>query len=333
MTDTTKVDHILSRVGGQAGGAAVVLAPDGHSVLAEWSYRAGEAFPLASSFKLFVLHALLEDAAAGRIDLDAQIPTRRAEASLGDRKPQLSSLRRLAEMMIYQSGNTASDVLFKRIGLGRPQELIERLGLEHTRVVLPTREYYVIIAGLDPEFPPEDLPAAAARFAALPPSEQAATIERVAVRSAGLSLTEIEQATLDFYAYKAYPRPQAYAILDHVDNMSTPVAMLRLMRYLHAGGDLPAPWAAEMQRILVRSDGARDAGCFHGRARAWGGKGGSDLSQASMNGYAVAADGRILVYSLLAAHLHDDWRGSLRLSEAAGTLWRALIEHQAPDSR
>src|SRR6185436_9455409 len=94
---TAWIDHKLGRVGGQAGAAAVVLAPDGAQVLAEYLYHADDVFPMAGSFKLFVLHALLEDAAAGRRSLETAIPTVRAAASLGDRKPTLSPLRRLAQ--------------------------------------------------------------------------------------------------------------------------------------------------------------------------------------------------------------------------------------------
>jgi hypothetical protein len=318
------VHHLRRGVGGQAGGAAVVLAPDGTS-LAEYAYRADEVFPLASSFKLFVLYALLEDAAAGRLDLDTAIPTVRAAASLGDRKPALSPLRRLAQIMIYHSGNTASDVLFKRVGLDAPQRLIARLGLEQTRVVLPTREYYVIIAGLDPEFPADALVEATARFAALDPAAQAAAIAAVSERAAGLAPRAIEKATEPFYAYERYTRGQTYRILDQLDNVSTPGAMLRLMRFLYAGADLPAPLQAELRHILARGDGARDAGCFHGKIAGWGGKGGSDLSQASVNGYALAPDGRVLVYSLLASHLHDEFRGADRLCQALSALYTALV--------
>ena len=322
--DTSHVDHLLRRVGGQAGAAACLYAPDGTTRLAEYAYQADARFPLASSFKLFVLHALLEDAAAGRLDLDMAIPTTRAAASLGDRKPQLSPLRRLAQMMIYNSGNTATDVLFKLVGLDAPLRLIGRLGLEQTRVVLPTREYYVIIGGLDPAFPADDLEAATARFAALPPAAQAATIGAVDARAAGRTTREIEQATEPFYRYQRYTRSQVYTILDQLDNVSTPAAMLRLVHYLYRGGDLPPALQTEMHHILARGDGARDAGCFHGKIARWGGKGGSDLSQASLNGYAVAPDGRVLVYSLLGSHLHDDYRGAERLCQALGALYNAL---------
>ncbi|HUS14071.1 MAG TPA: hypothetical protein VM536_03540, partial [Chloroflexia bacterium] len=223
-----------------------------------------------------------------------------------------------------------SDVLFKRVGLEAPGRLIARLQMEATRVALPTREYYVIIGGLDPEFPGEDLVDATARFAALPPAAQVATIEAVATRSAKLPPREIEAATMPFYRFARYPRPDTYRILDQLDNVSTPAAMLRLMRFLQAGGGLPAAEAAELQRILARGDGARDAGCFHGKALSWGGKGGSDLSQASMNGYAVAPDGRTLVYSLLSGHLHDDWRGAERLCQALDALYLALIAAPPP---
>jgi beta-lactamase class A len=328
--NTEQVDHLLGRVGGQAGAAAQVLAPDGVTVLAEYHSREAEVFPIASSFKLFVLHALFEDVAAGRRSLDTEIATTRAITSLGDRKPQRSSLRRLAQMMIYHSGNTASDALFKLVGLDAPQRLIARLGLERTRVVLPTREYYVIIAGLDPEFPPDDLPAAAARFAALAPAAQAACIGRVAARAAEMRPRDLERATEPFYGYERYSRPEAYAILEGVDNASTPRAMLRLMRFLHAGGGLPPALAEEMRHILARGDGARDAGAFHGQAVAWGGKGGNDISQSSMNGYAVAADGRTLVYSLLAARLHDEYRAADRLTHALRALWEALMGPGGP---
>src|SRR5579859_1823887 len=267
MADTTRVAHLLGRVGGQAGAAALVLAPDGTAVLDEYRYRADEIFPLASSFKLFVLQGLLEEVAAGRWSLETAIPTVRAHASLGDRKPALSPLRRLAQTMIYHSGNTASDVLFKRLGLAAPGRLIGRLGLAPTRVVLPTREYYVIVGGLDPEFPGDDLLAATARFAALAPEAQVACIERVAQRAAGLSIQEIERATEPFYRYTHYDRRATYTILDQIDNVSTPGAMVRFLRYLYGGGDLPPPLAAELRHILARGDEARDTGCFHGQAR------------------------------------------------------------------
>jgi hypothetical protein len=324
MAETGRVDHLLSRVGGQAGGAAVLLAPDG-AVLTEWAYRADAVFPLASSFKLFVLYALLEEVAAGRLSLETAIPTVRAAASLGDRKPALSPLRRLAQMMIYHSGNTASDVLFKLVGLDAPGRLIARLGLEQTRVVLPTREYYVIIGGLDPAFPADDLVAATARFAALDPAAQAATIAAVSERAADRAPRDIEKATEPFYGYEHYTRGETYRILDQLDNVSTPAAMVRLMRFLYEGAGLPPPLQAELQHILARGDDARDAGCFHGKIARWGGKGGSDLSQASVNGYAVAPDGRVLVYSLLASHLHDDFRGAERLCQALSALHAALL--------
>ena len=322
--DTGQVDHILQRVGGLAGGMALWLAADGATPLATYAYQADTVFPLASSFKLFVLQALFEQVAEGRLSLDEEIPTTRAAASLGDRKPALSPLRRLAQMMIYNSGNTASDVLFKRVGLDAPQRLIARLGLAHTRVVLPTREYYVIIAGLDPAFPPEDLVGATARFAARSPAAQAAAIAAVAERAAALAPREIERATEPFYAFERYTRGQTYQILDQLDNVSTPREMVRLMHFLYRGGDLPPALASEMEFMLARGDGRRDVGCFRGRISRWGGKGGDDLGQASMCGYAVAPDGRVLVYSFLSSRLHDDYRGATRLCQALGTLYNIL---------
>lgn len=97
-----------------------------------------EAFPSASLIKVLVLAELLRQADAGRLSLGEELLVEEDDLvedseMLGARwLPAGVSLWRLAEGMITVSDNTATNLLIRRVGMGRVNALARGLGLRRT---------------------------------------------------------------------------------------------------------------------------------------------------------------------------------------------------------
>ncbi|HEX6371830.1 MAG TPA: class A beta-lactamase [Longimicrobium sp.] len=124
--------------GGQLGVAAVVVE-NGRTV----GHRDGEAFPMASTYKLPIALAVLAGVDSGRIALDDSIPLTPADYRLGP-SPVTEGLpagggpvtvRRMIESMMMFSDNTATDALMRLVG--GPQGVMAHLrtrGVEGLRI-------------------------------------------------------------------------------------------------------------------------------------------------------------------------------------------------------
>jgi beta-lactamase class A len=124
--------------GGQLGVSAVVVE-NGRSV----GHRDGEAFPMASTFKLAVALTVLAQVDSGRISLDDTVRLAPADYRLGP-SPVTGNLpagggtvtvRRMLESMMMYSDNTATDALMRMAG--GPQAVMAHLrtrGVEGLRV-------------------------------------------------------------------------------------------------------------------------------------------------------------------------------------------------------
>ena len=91
----------------------------------------------ASMIKLVVLAALLDKAAAGQIDLSAQVEVTSSDIVSGtgtvqDDGPGTYELRELARRMIADSDNTATNVIVDLIGMDAVNEEASKLGLTGT---------------------------------------------------------------------------------------------------------------------------------------------------------------------------------------------------------
>ena len=91
----------------------------------------------ASMIKLVVLAALLDEAAAGQIDLAAQVEVTSSDIVSGtgtvqDDGPGTYELRELARRMIADSDNTATNVIVDLIGMDAVNEEASKLGLTGT---------------------------------------------------------------------------------------------------------------------------------------------------------------------------------------------------------
>ncbi len=131
---------LLEEVAATAGFDAGICARGLEGPLAGRSIGVGEdlVLPSASVIKVLVLAELLRQADRGSLYLDEELEVRRedlvddSEMLEGEELPARMPLRRLAEGMITLSDNAATNLLIRRVGMGRVNDLASDLGLRGT---------------------------------------------------------------------------------------------------------------------------------------------------------------------------------------------------------
>jgi beta-lactamase class A len=156
MTDPSgvhdRVAAVAARLGGTVGVAARNLASG-----AEVHVAADELFPMASCFKVPVMVEVMRQVDAGELHLDDRLTLTEADKSPGStlihcHQGLRPSVRDLLYLMITLSDNTATDMLWRRVGLGRVNETMRRLCLETIDCHMPNREYFLIECGAGDEW-------------------------------------------------------------------------------------------------------------------------------------------------------------------------------------
>jgi len=146
----SEIERLADATGGIVGVAATQLGT-GHHI----GYREDELFPTASVIKLPLLVTLYEDAIAGRIDLSERLTYRDDTKVAGSGVLQFlddglnPTLRDLSVLMMSVSDNTATDLLFARVGKARIEATMGRLGLESIHVPFDIREMLMELVDMD----------------------------------------------------------------------------------------------------------------------------------------------------------------------------------------
>ncbi|MFC4636835.1 serine hydrolase [Deinococcus hohokamensis] len=246
-------------------------------------------FPLASTYKQAVLWALLREFDAGRISPTKRFDVTRQNQSLGSYPYDGTNVHELSLRMIRNSDNTATDILHRAVGLAAVQAVADGLGLCHTRLILPTRDWWVAQAGLSRTF-------------------NGTTRWAGARGEARLKLaTLIDQ---DAQAYRAdYVQRKLDEYFDHryapdddlrVHNLSTPYELGTLLAHEFLRPGL-SPRALKWQREVMASGYGRRALRAEkaGRVATFGGKGGNGWRILTYSGYLRTTDGHHLVYAFM----------------------------------
>lgn len=126
------VDAVLSKTGARYSYQAAKVDPQGRCEPVAGT-NTGESLPLASIFKLYVLHALAGAVTAGRVSWDDQLTVTdksRAVGSSGLALPARAqvSVRTAAEKMIATSDNMATDLLIDKLGTRAIEEALATAG-------------------------------------------------------------------------------------------------------------------------------------------------------------------------------------------------------------
>src|SRR5574341_600709 len=125
----------------------------------EIAIRADEPKNTLSVIKIPIMLLAFRDAEAGRLSLDQRYTIRpedlrRGSGLLQTFAPGLSpTYRDLVTQMIITSDNTATDLLIRRLGLERVNQMLADLGYKETRLKSTTGElFHRVWEGADPGF-------------------------------------------------------------------------------------------------------------------------------------------------------------------------------------
>ena len=149
-TLANEIERLADAAGGIIGVSATQLSTGRHI-----GYREHEPFPTASVIKLPLLVTFHEEAIAGHIDLSERVTYRIDTRVAGSGVLQYlddglaPTLRDLSVLMMSVSDNTATDLLFDRVGKARIEQTMERLGLPSIRAPFDIREMLMELVDMD----------------------------------------------------------------------------------------------------------------------------------------------------------------------------------------
>jgi beta-lactamase class A len=186
--DRHALDSVFSRIeresGGELGVSAIVVE-NGRAL----GFRGGEAFPMASTFKLAVALTVLAQADSGRITLDDTVRLTPADYRPGPSQVSEGlpagggtvTVRRMIESMMMFSDNTATDALMRLAG--GPQAVMAHLrarNVEGMRVDRYEGEVYLDYNGVRTPPPPTEwmLERVQRLIDSVPPAEKQAAQDR-----------------------------------------------------------------------------------------------------------------------------------------------------------
>lgn len=142
-----RIAALSSELGGTLGVTARNLASQ-----AGVCVNADESFPMASCFKIPIMVEVMRRVDAGTLHLDDRLTLAEGDKSPGStlihcQEGLRPSVRDLLYLMITLSDNTATDMLWRLVGLGAVNETMRDLGLQAIECFMPNREYYLMECG------------------------------------------------------------------------------------------------------------------------------------------------------------------------------------------
>jgi beta-lactamase class A len=252
-------------------------------------------FPLASNFKQSVLLEVLRQVDQGYIKLSEKFKVTRGSQSYGRYPYDGTDVMGLALAMIGWSDNTATDMLFRRVGIGSVQPIMNELRLCNTRVLLPTKAWWTAQAGLGgKDFPKYSLVKATQKFAKYPLEAQLKIAARLDANAQNTN-PETLRRYLDngYFAGRNGGVDTMSSIDRNIQNASTPAEWARFIHHEFVNSDL-----SNSSRKLFRDT------MYHGKGRAFihvpikyfGGKSGNTARVLTYSGYLETNSGDRIIY-------------------------------------
>jgi beta-lactamase class A len=252
-------------------------------------------FPLASNFKTSVLFEVLRDVDNKKIKLEERFNVTRGNQSYGRYPYDNTPLLDLGMAMISWSDNTATDMLFRRVGLNGLQPTARRLGLCNTRLLLPTKTWWTAQAGLGgADFPKYSLVAAAKRFANAPLETQLALAERLDQKALNTNPETLRRYLDQGYFAGRNGGVETMSLIDrNLQNASTPHEWARFIWNAYVSNDLSSTMQKKFREIM-----------YHGKGRSYlrvpfkyyGGKSGNTARILTYSGFLETLSGDKIIY-------------------------------------
>ncbi|MFN3265915.1 MAG: serine hydrolase [Deinococcales bacterium] len=261
---------------------------------ATWQNPQGQ-FPLASNFKTSVLFEVMRGIDAGTIKTTERFSVTKANQSYGRYPYDNTLLLDLAMAMISWSDNTATDILFRRVGLDGLQPTAQRLKLCNTRLLLPTKTWWTAQAGLGgADFPKYSLVASSKRFANAPYATQLALAERLDQKAMSISAETLRRYLDQGYFAGRNGGVETMSQIDrNLQNASTPHEWARFMWNAFVSLDLSSQSQQRFRKIM-----------YHGKGRSYlrvpfkyyGGKSGNTARILTYSGFLETLSGDKVIY-------------------------------------
>lgn len=222
---------------------------------------ADKIFPLGSVFKIPLMVEVFKQANEGLISLDEKLELEPKYYCIGSGILQYLSpgteltVRDLVTLMIIATDNTASEMLWKRIGIQRVNMLIRELGLAKTSIYLPWREGFLLTMGKGP-FKDLSVTEAARTWKGLSDIERMKILNDIDAEYANLSVEDFRREYENLYGMKEEKKFRTQREYDQVfDNIGTPREMGLLLEKVYRGEIVPESSSKQMLGLMMRNLG------------------------------------------------------------------------------
>ena len=260
MTDPRGVHESIAAIAEPLGGTVGVAARNLASG-AELHVAADDLFPMASCFKIPVMVEVMRQTDAGGLRLDDRLTLTEADKSPGStlihcHEGLRPSVRDLLYLMITLSDNTATDMLWRLVGLGSVNQTMRLLGLETIDCFMPNREYFLIESGAGEGWAGLSGPEIVARWRELEARrDREDTFRRILEENERLSgsgflhLYERRWGRDESLGYD-----DSFAVDQALDNMGSPRDMAQLLGMIVQNQCATAPSCRLMLEVLAHQE-------------------------------------------------------------------------------
>lgn len=224
----------------------------------EVAIDADRIFPLASVFKLAVMVETYRQVEEGLISLDERIELQPSHYCIGEGVLQYlqpgiqPTVRDLLALMIISTDNTASEMLWKRIGIQRVNMLMKELGLAKTQIYIPYRESFLMSMGYGP-YKSLPIPEAARKWKGLSDIDRMKALNETEREAASLSADDFRTKHEAIYGTKAEKKLKTQRVYDEAfDNLGTPKEIGLLLEKISKHEVVSKKACESMLQLLMR---------------------------------------------------------------------------------
>ncbi|MFY9605648.1 MAG: serine hydrolase [Thermoplasmata archaeon] len=225
----------------------------------ELAIDADKIFPLGSVFKIPVMMEVFRQANDRIISMDEKLLLENRSLCIGSGILQYLSpgteftIRDLVTLMIIATDNTASEMLWKRIGIQRVNMLIRELGLARTSIYLPWREGFLLTMGKGP-FKDLSVQEAARTWKGLSDHDRMKALDEIDAEFSNLSIDEFRSEYENLYGMKEEKKFRTQREYDQVfDNIGTPREIGILLEKVLRGEVVSKEASKNMLNLMLRS--------------------------------------------------------------------------------
>ena len=225
----------------------------------EVAIDADKIYPLGSVFKLAVMMEVFRQVDEGLLDMNEKLTLESRNYCIGSGilqylTPGLEmTIRDLVTLMIIATDNTASEMLWKRVGIQRVNMLIRDLGLARTSIYLPWREGFLLTMGKGP-FKDKTAQEAARKWKGISDLERMKILNDIDTQYANLSIEDFRREYENLYGMKEEKKFKIQREYDQVfDNLGTPREIGAMLEKILQGEGASSSSSKEMLAMLMRN--------------------------------------------------------------------------------